>query len=184
MPRYGFRRLVARVLAWAYTTARIDTLGFHWYAAGRFNRMSDITCELRRPAKVVVWGWASLVLLFLVTAPFVDMPWTVCVVTGTLYSLFLVVFTTGLALLGTPNRQRAMMVMLAAIFAGWGSLLLLLLFRPSVAIFGSILLVIEVILGLVMLGLVALSIAGWVRFCRQPQNASQPQTPPADNPGG
>ena len=102
----------------------------------RFNPMSEITCELRRPAKVVVWGWASLVLLFLVMAPFVDVPWTVFVLSGTLYSLFLVVFSTGLALLGTPNRQRAMMVMLAAIFAGWGSLLLLLLFRPSPGVFG------------------------------------------------
>ncbi len=106
----------------------------------RFNRMSEITSELGRPAKVVVWGWALLVLLFLATVPVVGMPRTVYVIGGTLYSLFLVVITTGLALLGTPNRQRAMMVMLAAIFAGWGSLLLLLLFRPSLGVFGSILL--------------------------------------------
>lgn len=146
--------------------------------------MSDQTCELRRPVRFVVWGWAFLVLLFVVTAPFVDVPWTVYIPGGTLYSLFLVLFSVGLTLLGKPNSQRAMMVMLATTLVGWGSIVLLLISRASLGVIGSVLPVVEVIISLAMVGVMALSIVGWIRFFRKRHNDDQPQTPPADKPGG
>jgi hypothetical protein len=79
-----------------------------------------------------------------------------------------------------------MLVMLAATLVGWGSIVLLLISRRSFGVIGSVLIVVQVILGLAMLGVLALSIIGWILFFRQPHSSDQPQTPPvpADKPGG
>jgi len=124
--------------------------------------------ELRRPVRCVLLGWAGLTLLFLVTAPFVDLPVVAYIVGGSLYALFVVTAVVGVALLKW-RKAWATCVAAGGIFVVAVAMLLWvsIYFRMPMHVIRIFMHVVRAVTGISLLALTILSVCGWTRFVWQ-----------------
>jgi hypothetical protein len=138
-------------------------------------------CELRRPVRCVLLGWAGLTLLFLVSAPFVDAPVVAYIFGGSLYSLFLVVTAVGFALLkwrkawATYAAAGGICVVVAVSMLIWVPIY----FRMPMHVVGMFMHVCRVVTAAILVSLTILALCGWTRFVWQSRKLGHSQRLPS-----
>lgn len=127
-------------------------------------------------------GLGGLTLLFLVTAPFVDVPVVAYIFGGSLYSLFLVVTAVGVALLKW-HKAWATCVAAGGIFVVAVSMLIWvpIYFRMPMHVVGIFMHVGRAVTGIGLLALTILSLCGWTRFVWQSRKIGHSQRLPSGN---
>jgi hypothetical protein len=118
----------------------------------------------RQPFRLVVLIWALLILLFVAMAPVVDESWLAYLFSGSIYSFFLAVVSVGLALLGKNGVKRTVLFVAGVILLACVSFAVFLAVPLPLQIVGLLLRTIECTMGLFIVGVVILSICGWIRY--------------------